>query len=260
MLSILIPTKDYKIGLQRIIKNISEKNSKIKIIISDDSTNNEIEKYIKKLNFSNISYSRNAKTLGLAGNFNKLLKQCKSRYLMFIHHDDYINDRYFFYKLFRLIKNNKYPDIISIDTEVENLGTKKKSWHINYFLRYFLNLISKKYILKRNYFGPLSSLIIKNINLPLFDNKLKWLVDVDFYYRVLLGRKIIFTDILNIKSEANHKYSATFKMRKHIKKIHKQEYKYLREKYKFSFFNNFFFIFDKFFWILIRTLNLFFKK
>jgi glycosyltransferase involved in cell wall biosynthesis len=100
MLSILIPTKDYKIGLQRIIKNISEKNSKIKIIISDDSTNNEIEKYIKKLNFSNISYSRNAKTLGLAGNFNKLLKQCKSRYLMFIHHDDYINDRYFFISYF----------------------------------------------------------------------------------------------------------------------------------------------------------------
>ena len=39
--SILIPTKDYTKGLKRILENIPEKNLNIKIIISDDSSNNK---------------------------------------------------------------------------------------------------------------------------------------------------------------------------------------------------------------------------
>ena len=76
LLTILVPTKDYKIGLQRIIESIPEKHSKIKIIISDDSRTDVIKKYIYSINRKNITYIKNKKTLGLAKNWNQLLSNC----------------------------------------------------------------------------------------------------------------------------------------------------------------------------------------
>ena len=166
---------------------------------------------------------------------------------------------FFFHKLFKIIKNNKNIDIISIDTKIIYSDNRKK-YHIHYLLRYFLNLISKKYILKRNYLGPASALIIKNTNIPLFDNKLQWLIDVDFYYRISLDKKIIFTNKLIINSEANHKFSITYSIKNKIKKINSIEKSYLINKYKFTNLNKILFFLEPIFWVLIRTLNLMLKR
>ena len=257
-LTILIPTKDYLRGLQRIIKNLQKIDQKIKIIISDDSKTNKIGEYIKKLKSINITYSKNIKTLGVANNSNKLVRQCKSKYFMFLHHDDYIDDKFFFKKLFRVIENNKYPDIISLSTEVF-IQNKKKKLHINSSLRFLLHLLPKEYILKKNYLGPASSLVIKNIKVPLFDSNLSWLVDVDFYYRILRNRKIIFSDNIYIKSETDHKYSLTYQIEKN-KNIKSLDKEYIKKKYNFTFLIKVFLFFEVFIWIMIRILNSFSKK
>ena len=249
-LTILIPTKDYLRGLQRIIKNLQKIDQKIKIIISDDSKTNKIGEYVKKIKFINISYSKNI------NNSNKLIRQCKSKYFMFLHHDDYIDDKFFFKKLFRVIENNKYPDIISVNTQVF-IQNKKKYLHINSSLRFLLHLLPKEYILKRNYLGPPSSLVIKNIKVPLFDSNLSWLVDVDFYYRILRNRKIIFSENLDIKSETEHKYSLSYRIKKNIKSLDKE---YIKKKYNFTFLIKVFLFFEIFIWIMIRILNSFSKK
>ena len=54
--------------------------------------------------------------------------------------------------------------------------SSQRSW---FYKNYF------DYILLRNYIGPVSSLVIRyKKNLPFFDTKLKWLVDVDFYQKI----------------------------------------------------------------------------
>lgn len=260
LISILIPTKDYSDGLIRLLEYLPKNKSYLNIIISDDFSNSEIKNYVKKLKFTNLIYSKNIKNFGVAYNWNKLLKECNSKYFMFIHHDDYISDASFFFKLFKLIKKNKNLDMISIDTKIIRSDKNEKQWHIHYQLRRFLNLISNKYILKRNFLGPLSSLIIKNIDAPLFDDKLKWLIDVDFYYRIMLNKKIIFTNKLIINSEANHKFSITYSIKNKIKKINSEEWNYLKQKYDFTKLNKFLFFFEPLFWILVRMLNLILKR
>jgi glycosyltransferase involved in cell wall biosynthesis len=258
LLTILIPTKDYLRGLQRIIKNLQKIDQKLKIIISDDSKTNEIGEYIKKLKSINITYSKNIKSLGVANNSNKLIRQCKSKYFMFLHHDDYIDDKFFFKKLFRVIENNKYPDIVSVSTEVFRLN-KKNYLHISSSLRFLLHLLPKEYILKRNYLGAPSTLIIKNIKVPLFDSNLSWLVDVDFYYRILRNRKIIFSDNLYIKSETDHRYSLSYRIKKN-KNIKSLDKEYIKKKYNFTFLIKVFLFFEIFIWIMIKILNSFSKK
>jgi glycosyltransferase involved in cell wall biosynthesis len=257
-ISILIPTKDYTKGLVRLLENLPKNKSYVKIIISDDSVSGEIESYVKKLKFNNLIYIKNTKTLGAPDNWNRLLEQCNSKYFMFMHHDDYISDTSFFYKLFKFIKKNKKTDIISVDVKV--ILSDKNKWHIHYLLRYLLSIISKKYILKRNYLGSVSSLIIKNNNIPYFDTKLQWLLDIDFYYRIMLKKKTIFTNQLNINSEANHKYSITYSIRNEVKKINYIEFKYLQKKYNLSLLNKFLFFLEPLFWFIIRLSNLILKK
>ena len=149
--SILIPTKDYTKGLKRILENIQEKNLNIKIIISDDSSNNKIKNYITKLDKKNITYIKNQPRLGLAKNWNQLLSLCKSEYFMYLHNDDYITQKNFFGNLFRIIKNENYPQVLSVKTKIVNNKSNSEKWHIKYFLRNFLYNLSKKYILRRNF-------------------------------------------------------------------------------------------------------------
>ena len=95
-LSILIPTKDYTQGLIRLLEYLPKNKPYLKIIISDDSSNDVIHNYVKKIKLSNLIYNKNVKNLGVANNWNKLLKESNSKYFMFIHHDDYISDSFFF--------------------------------------------------------------------------------------------------------------------------------------------------------------------
>ena len=257
LLTILVPTKDYKIGLQRIIESIPEKHSKIKIIISDDSRTDVIKKYIYSINRKNITYIKNKKTLGLAKNWNQLLSNCESKYFMFLHNDDFINDKFFFDKFYKFLKEKNNPDIISCATRIINYKIKLKKLHIKSPLRKFLYLISKKYILKRNYIGPVSSLIIKNNKIPKFDTEIKWLVDVDFYYRIFKNNKIFFTDQLEIISEFNNKSSQHFLNRKIIGELNKKEFYYLVKKYNLNRLKvSILKLFEPFFWLAIRAANL----
>jgi len=254
--SILIPTKDYTKGLKRILENIPEKNLNIKIIISDDSSNNKIKNYITKLDKKNITYIKNQPRLGLAKNWNQLLSLCKSKYFMYLHNDDYITQKDFFANLFRIIKNKNYPQVLSVKTKIVNNKSNSEKWHIKYFLRNFLYNMSKKYILRRNFIGPVSSLVIKNNNLPKFDTKLRWLVDADFYYKLINKKKIKFTDELFICAEYNSEFSQHHENKGKISALNKKEFYYILKKYHFN--NKSIFIikfFEPIFWVMIRVVN-----
>jgi hypothetical protein len=116
--------------------------------------------------------------------------------------------------------------------------------------------MSQKYILRRNFIGPVSSLVIKNNNLPKFDTKLRWLVDVDFYYKLINKKKIKFTDELFICAEYNSVFSQHHENKGKISALNKKEFYYISKKYHFN--NKSFFIikfFEPIFWAMIRVVN-----
>ena len=57
-LSILIPTKDYTQGLIRLLEYLPKNKPYLKIIISDDSSNDVIHNYVKKIKLSNLIYNK----------------------------------------------------------------------------------------------------------------------------------------------------------------------------------------------------------
>ena len=242
-LSILIPSFNYKEGLIRILDNFKycDKNDLklIEIIIGDDSkkaliSNDEINHY--KSYIPNIKYIYNIKNLYI-NNWNNLISLANGEFYWLLHHDEEIKDPL---KSLRNIilalcsKNSviilpiyKYKTykLFNYDLDILQLQTAQKS-----FIKSFI--FDSRFFLYINIIGSPSSLIIKKDIKILYNPKLKWLVDVEFYYR--LFKIINYKDIriLNkrkalILSNQNYNNSITNKRKIDTKAFNKLKIKEL---------------------------------
>lgn len=264
-LILLIPTYNFVDGVDKILKKIYlERKLFFKIIIFDNSSNDNIKNICNKYNSLglNIQYKFNQPKLSPQHNWTNLLKfiydnlkslnQTSKFYFMLIHQDDVPVDKFFFKKIHNILEKN-CPEIISLNTIINDKSFFDDRLHTESYLRHFLYKYLNKYIYLRNYFGPTSSLVFKNTlfikSSPVFNNKLKWLIDVDFYGRYLLKKRVYFSNLTIRSHSKNNIFSLTSSL---INKnnIQKEELKILNK-----FQRNEYFIFDFLFWYLIRAIQ-----
>lgn len=250
-LSILIPTYNYRIGIYKILECLNNINyaerENIEIIVSDDSDKVLIDKKLKnklKKIFANFKYIHNKVPLGGPKNWNKLISLAKGKYIWLLHHDEFWekNKNICEYILNTIDKQN--PNIILLPITKQKIIIFKKIKFI--FLskhKVFHNIQEKlisepKLLLKLNILGPPSAFIYKNRNLK-YDTKLKYLVDVDFYIRLLKNYdyKNIFIgeNYFNIISSQNNKNSITKLLKGNIKRTLKKEKKIIKNKHHYKF-------------------------
>ena len=241
---IILPSYHYYKGTNKILEKIHMTNTKnLSLYIFDNTNNNKIYllylKFKKKLN---ITYFVNRPTVSAGTNWNQslfFLKKTiknqlykKDQYFIMLHHDEHFNDKNFFIKLSKLIKNNFYPDVISMTVCVDYNNLFKNKIHTTSSQRSWLFKNYFDYILLRNYIGPVSSLVIRyKKNIPIFDIKLKWLIDVDFYKKLKNYKNWIFTDDLFLFSDQKNNVSLTLKYQFQIKKLYNKEIKLISRKY-----------------------------
>ena len=94
-LSILIPTYNFKSGINEILDCLEsiedDLRNLIEIFISDDSDDEIIQKNRNeslKNSFKNYIYKRNIDNLGAINNWNKLISNGKGDYIWLLHHDE----------------------------------------------------------------------------------------------------------------------------------------------------------------------------
>ena len=159
----------------------------------------------------------------------------------------------FFKKLNKLIKDNFYPDVISMTTFVDY----KNKLRIKFTLPHpkdlgFIKIISIIFCLEIILVLFLSLVIRYKKNLPFFDTKLKWLVDVDFYQKIKKFKNWIFTDDLFLISDQKNDVSLTLKYNFMIKDLYKNESKLIFHRFKLKFI-----FLDHIVWVLLRISNKF---
>lgn len=265
LLSILIPTYNYSYGLERILKAfINVKKSylaKIEFLISDDSNNvYEVKKirdicclYKEKYKY-NLAYFEGTKSSNPIDNWNSLIIKSNGLYRQIIHHDEFFSNHKDIERLLEAITLKKY------DIYILKIYLVKKMFiynHIpNYVIKFFLKLFPS-FILIKNFVGPSACFVYRSSNEGIFNAKLKWLVDVDLYYRLLLINSFKFVNSVSIYSESNRKESITHKIAEFHSLIAFRELKTLKFKPKIIY------LFFLFFWPLIKFLmwihNFFYK-
>jgi hypothetical protein len=265
--NIVIPTYYYDTGVKNILKSIPKSQRNIFINIYDNTQNNRIYNiYLKYKNSyvnCNINYIRNRPVKAAAINWNlglseqdKLIKKKFNSYIILLHQDEFFCKN-FFITLSSIIKKNNYPDVVSCSTILIKKKKILNKIHTTAKQRKFFFNFNFYYILKRNFIGPTSSMIIKfKSNILFFNTSLYWLVDVEYYIKIFLNsKKWIFTDEIFVYSDQLNKHSLTYNLKKKISLLNRLETKLIKKKFNLN--NKFYFpkIFDIFIWASIRIYN-----
>lgn len=233
-LSILIPAYNFKKGLKKILSDFSKCNKSdlelIEIIIGDDSEHRILDlEEINKYNqiFPNFKYIKNEENL-LIGNWNNLINKSKGEYYWLFHHDEELSSTKQSIKtIIKYLKKNYLILILPLFKKTTFRFLKYKFKKVvkhtgtNKLIQYFI--CQSKLFIYINIIGPPTVLIISKKIKSLYSYNFKWLVDVEYYYRIF--KKINLDKILLIKdSEAfilsNQDYRASITKTKKLDKKH----------------------------------------
>ena len=185
--SICIPTYKEADLLKKVLYSIQQQVfTDYEVIISDDTQDDVIKIVLTQFDFKDkLKYIQHSPSLGSPANWNFALKEAKGKYIKIMHHDDYFTKPYSLSMFVSLLDKNPKALLAFSATEIDLVQLKMKN----------LNRCSTKKLteLKQNpnllffsnIIGAPSATIIRNDFEIFFDEKLKWLVDVDWYIQLI---------------------------------------------------------------------------
>ena len=235
--SICIPAyKDIQ-GIKRLLKSIAESEYRdFEVIITDDTPDESISDAVSSFENDNpgisVRYIHNLEALGPAGNWNHSISLATGRYIKIMHQDDWFTDKDSLGKFVEMLDND--PDAVLAFSGSRQVDLDTDSSYDRHITKENLDLIKKD---RRNLFlggfiGAPSAVIYRNCDVR-FDDKLKWLIDSDFYIR-LLEKKNSFANTdeplvcIGVSSTQLTNSCAS------DKDVNISEHKYLYEKYDLS--------------------------
>jgi glycosyltransferase involved in cell wall biosynthesis len=184
--SICIPTYNQTKYLSKTLDSILVQGYKnYEIIITDDTKTKLIESLVNQYNFEGkLKYYKNSVRLGSPKNWNQAISYATGDYIKIIHHDDWLTNANSLEEYVNLLDQNPTCDFAFSSSHVvfENV----KEW-IHSISEEQIAKIRKQpaYLFNGNLIGAPSATIFRNHKNILFDPNLKWLVDLDFYIRML---------------------------------------------------------------------------
>jgi glycosyltransferase involved in cell wall biosynthesis len=184
-ISICIPAFRRKENLKRLLDSIETQNFRLfEVVITDDSPNDELQILIKTHPLRNkIRYHRNEITLGSPENWNQGLKMASANWIKMMHDDDWFNGPDSLRIFAEAIEKGNSAFYFSAYTNVYPNGhleiTRPSSKHLASLTQI------PEILFVSNRIGPPSAVIFKNEGSFFFDNRMRWLVDIDFYIRYL---------------------------------------------------------------------------
>jgi len=185
--SICIPVYNHFDYVKRLFDSIVMQDyENIEVIVSDDSIQSEIadlcEQYKDELR---IRYCKHRPSLGSPKNWNFALDQASGEYIMLIHQDDYFAkassiDSY----LNEFRKNKNVSFVFSRNTPMYDNGTLvpnvPRNQKIINDLKGNIDILIDDFVI-----GPPSNVMISKKIKTRFDERFIWLVDVDYFVRII---------------------------------------------------------------------------
>jgi glycosyltransferase involved in cell wall biosynthesis len=184
LLDVLVPAYENTQGLERLLEAYSSAPDTVRLVVFDDSKSQSVQEFLQKHPcFHRITYQRNIPSLGAIPNWNALLEFSTARYLMVLHHDEVPMDDDFFHQIVAEIHDGL--DALHLDLWLPGVLPRTLRLHSSRRIRLLVLKYCPSYLLRRNLLGPPSTLVLKSRwRLP-FDSEVPWLVDVDWYVRIV---------------------------------------------------------------------------
>lgn len=181
--------------LDDMLRTISQQTIKdVEVVISDHSKNDDIQIYCEVNEYDlNIKYLRNENGRGNpAINTNNAIDNCTGEIIKVFQQDDFFFDTEALEIMYREMTQSSQKWFVCGAVHTRDDGN---SFYHPMFPRWDDKIILED---QHNFIGGVSVLSIKNEVKTRFDQNVKMLLDVDFYYNTMLnyGMPILYQDIL----------------------------------------------------------------
>lgn len=184
LISICIPAYQRTDYLKRLLVSISiQLFRNFEVIITDDSPGDEVKNLVRSHPLgSKIFYFKNKIRLGSPENWNEGLRLARGEWIKPMHDDDWFSGPD---SLGAFARAAQYPDVSFFYSAYINiLPDGNRVLVRNPAFTAGLNR-NPEILIAANRVGPPSCVIFKKDENLLFDTRLQWLVDIDFYIRYL---------------------------------------------------------------------------
>jgi glycosyltransferase involved in cell wall biosynthesis len=184
--SICIPAYKLPDCLSRALESIAIQSFKdYEVIITDDTPDDSVKQAVEKfLKISPIKYYKNEIIQGSPGNWNAAVSKASGEYIKILHHDDWFVSKDSLSKFVDLLDKNPGADFgFCSFYNIKQSGEKELHLPAEADLKKLLK--KPEFIYPKNFIGPPSAVIYRKAASLDYDKKLKWVVDLDFYYRIL---------------------------------------------------------------------------
>lgn len=208
--SICIPAYNHPELIRRALGSILVQDfNDYEVIITDDSESSAVGDYVSGIGDQRIRYHKNANQLGAPANWNRAISLAQGEYIKILHHDDWFPDKDCLRQFVKLLDEHPHSILgfspafaCRADGTVAFIhapsAAQLDELHANPASLFFNNFI-----------GAPSATIFRNKGHAIFDEKLKWLVDVDFYMAMLTSQSDAFScaakPLISIAIEGDHK-------------------------------------------------------
>ena len=215
--TIIIPTYNNLDLFKSAYSSVCKQDFKdYEIVVVDDSEDSSISDYVSMVNDSSLVYRHHVPSAGAVNNWNSGLQLASGRFVIVLHHDEAFEEDGYLTSLNEQFQRGY--DVVVTRVKV-----------FNAVIRLFTGFPSLLFLC--NVIGPCSCVAFRREHLTYFDSRLRWLVDVDWYYRLLKGRRRTFVDSLHVDSFNDHDDKITNRI--DIKQTEVEDISVLSSKYKY---------------------------
>lgn len=184
--SICIPAYNQTKFLSRTLESILLQTFQdYELIVTDDSETNIVETLLATFDFDGrLLYYRNTPPLGSPKNWNFGIGKASGTYIKIMHHDDWFASPESL-ELFVEAIDSTGAAIVFTNAEIRYEDSQNRTFHAPGSNKLLKLKREPSKLFEGNFIGDPSMTMYRRDLSVLFDENMKWLVDVDFYIRIL---------------------------------------------------------------------------
>lgn len=210
--SICIPTYCQVDYLRETLRSVQAQDFEdYELIISDDTPDDTVKQLVDSFGFDDrLRYYHNPVALGSPENWNAAVRYAQGEYIKLIHHDDRFSMPSALRQFVRLLDENPTVDFAFSASSAVNITHGHSHDHCPNKEQLAQLLATPEKLFLSNLIGAPSATIYRNGLGFEYDCALKWLVDVDFYIRILLNNpSFVYTPDVLIATATNAGHQIT---------------------------------------------------
>lgn len=186
-ISICIPSYEDGKAVERALSCLINQTFEAwECIIGDDSHSNTVKNIVDNFKDTRIQYIKNIPSRGVPDNWNFILSKAKGKYVTLLHQDDFYPDKYLLDKVISSLEQGNHTLAVCAFSSWENEKRVSLHNHNGYHIKKFLQHFPQRSLVINRIGHPSTIFMKKELTSIIFDSKLRYFLDTDWYARLWL--------------------------------------------------------------------------